>query len=118
MELCLAGTGVPQPGADVYVHAGELADALRVCHRSLESTGHELIAAGHLTDVLRRVAAFGVTLARLDIRQDSTRHTAALAAITSPSSTRTPARRSRISLRSSSTTPLRPAVRSASKALT
>jgi phosphoenolpyruvate carboxylase len=82
VELCLAGTGVPQPGADVYVHAGELADALRVCHRSLESTGHELIAAGHLTDVLRRVAAFGVTLARLDIRQDSTRHTAALAAIT------------------------------------
>jgi phosphoenolpyruvate carboxylase len=33
--------------------------------------------------VLRRVAAFGVTLARLDIRQDSARHTEALTAITS-----------------------------------
>ena len=33
--------------------------------------------------MLRRVAAFGVTLARLDIRQDAARHTEALAAITS-----------------------------------
>ena len=42
-----------------------------------------LIAAGRLTDLLRRVAAFGVTLAPLDIRQDSARHTEALVAITS-----------------------------------
>src|SRR6185369_2407533 len=67
----------------VYVTAGDFAADLRVCHRSLESTGQGLIADGRLTDVLRRVAAFGVTLARLDIRQDSARHTGALAAITS-----------------------------------
>src|SRR6185369_11880497 len=67
----------------VYVTAGDFAADLRVCHRSLESTGQGLIADGRLTDVLRRVAAFGVTLARLDIRQDSARHTEALAAITS-----------------------------------
>jgi phosphoenolpyruvate carboxylase len=36
-----------------------------------------------LTDLLRRVSVFGVTLAPLDIRQDSSRHTDALSAITS-----------------------------------
>ena len=39
-------------------------------------------APGRLLDVLRRVAAFGVTLAPLDIRQESERHTGALDAIT------------------------------------
>jgi len=83
VEACLQATDVRPPEADVYVDAADFADALRLCHRSLEATGHSLIAEGRLTDVLRRVAAFGVTLARLDIRQDSARHTAALAAITS-----------------------------------
>ena len=41
-----------------------------------------MIAGGRLTDALRRVATFGVTLARLDIRQASDRHTQALDAIT------------------------------------
>lgn len=71
------------PGPDVYVDAGELADALRLCHRSLEHTGHGLIAAGRLTDLIRRVAVFGVTLARLDVRQEADRHSEALSAITS-----------------------------------
>jgi len=65
------------------VTSAEFAADLRLCHRSLEATGQALIAGGRLTDVLRRVAAFGVTLARLDVRQDSTRHTEALTAITS-----------------------------------
>src|SRR5204862_230793 len=34
--------------------------------------------SGRLTDILRRVAAFGLTLARLDLRQDSARHTEAV----------------------------------------
>jgi len=71
------------PGPEVYVTADDLASDLRLCHRSLEETGQQLIADGRLTDVLRRVAAFGVTLARLDVRQDSARHAEALAAITS-----------------------------------
>ena len=83
VEACLRVTGVPPPDADVYVDAGDLSKALLVCYRSLQATGHALIADGKLTDVLRRVATFGVTLARLDIRQDAARHTAALAAITS-----------------------------------
>src|SRR5262245_52408005 len=67
---------------DIYIEAEALAEPLRLCYRSLVETGDEVIANGRLADLLRRVAAFGVTLARLDIRQESNRHTAALAAIT------------------------------------
>ena len=37
-----------------------------------------MIADGALLDCLRRVAAFGLHLVRLDIRQDAARHAAAL----------------------------------------
>jgi phosphoenolpyruvate carboxylase len=57
----------------------DLAAPLLLCHRSLVATGNGLIAAGRLTDVLRRVAAFGLTLAPLDLRQDSARHAEAMA---------------------------------------
>src|SRR5262245_52544677 len=67
---------------EIYLKAESLAEPLRLCDRSLVATGDEVIANGRLADLLRRVAAFGVTLARLDIRQESDRHTAALAAIT------------------------------------
>ena len=67
---------------DIYLEAEPLAEPLRLCYRSLVATGDEVIANGRLADLLRRVATFGVTLARLDIRQESDRHTAALAAIT------------------------------------
>src|SRR5204863_1770315 len=59
-----------------------LAEPLRLCYRSLAATGGEVIANGRLADLLRRVATFGVTLARLDIRQESDKHTQALAAMT------------------------------------
>jgi phosphoenolpyruvate carboxylase len=83
VEACLRVPGVVAPDADVYVDAAELADTLQLCHRSLNATGHGLIADGRLTDMLRRVAAFGVTLAQLDVRQDASRHAGALTAITS-----------------------------------
>ena len=67
---------------DIYLEAEALAEPLHLCYRSLVATGNEVIANGRLADLLRRVATFGVTLARLDIRQESNRHTAALAAIT------------------------------------
>ncbi len=72
---------VPPP-AEVYLEAESLAEPLRLCDRSLVVTGNEVIAGGRLADLLRRIATFGVTLARLDIRQESDRHTQALAAIT------------------------------------
>ena len=67
---------------DIYLEAEALAEPLRLCYRSLVAAGDEVIANGRLADVLRRVATFGVALVRLDIRQESDRHTAALAAIT------------------------------------
>ena len=57
-----------------YLESTELAEPLNLCARSLESTGNGHIAAGRLTDILRRVAAFGLTLARLDLRQEAERH--------------------------------------------
>ncbi|HZP47237.1 MAG TPA: phosphoenolpyruvate carboxylase [Vicinamibacterales bacterium] len=58
--------------------AAELAEPLRLCHRSLVATGNDVIARGRLADLLRRVATFGLVLARLDVRQDSARHAEAV----------------------------------------
>jgi phosphoenolpyruvate carboxylase len=70
------------PPTDAYLDASTLAEPLRLCHISLVEQGNARIAAGRLADVLRRVAVFGVVLARLDIRQESSRHSEALDAIT------------------------------------
>jgi phosphoenolpyruvate carboxylase len=70
------------PGPDVYVEPTEFDAVLRLCDESLRRTGHAVIADGRLADVLRRVAAFGVTLAPLDVRQDASRHTDAVASLT------------------------------------
>ena len=75
-------------GRDVAVPAGacleaeSIAEPLRLCRESLVATGNGIIAEGRLADLLRRTAAFGVVLARLDIRQESERHTGAIDAIT------------------------------------
>ena len=45
-------------------------------------TGFELVADGLVSDIIRRIAVFGMTLVPLDIREESTRHTLALDAIT------------------------------------
>ncbi|HEY2431254.1 MAG TPA: phosphoenolpyruvate carboxylase [Vicinamibacterales bacterium] len=67
---------------DHHVGARELRDALELCHRSLIETGQPLLADGRLTDVLRRIAAFGTSLVRLDIRQHAERHAQVLDALT------------------------------------
>ena len=66
----------------------EFMQPLLLCYRSLHETGNGVIADGRLTDVLRRMAGFGLTLARLDIRQEAGRHAEAVDAIA-----RTPDRR-------------------------
>ena len=65
-----------------FISSSELAEPLALCRRSLEQTGNGLLARGRLLDLQRRLAAFGVTLVRLDLRQDASRHTEALSAIT------------------------------------
>ena len=71
IEHAAGDHGAPPP----FLEADEFAAPLLVCHRSLVATGNRLIAAGRLTDILRRVAAFGLVLAPLDVRQEAGRHT-------------------------------------------
>ncbi len=47
---------------------------LRVVRESLEQNQNENIASGELLDLMRRAKCFGINLARLDIRQESSRH--------------------------------------------
>ncbi len=70
-----------QPSDQIYTDPEELAEPLRLCFRSLEETGAGILARGRLLDLLRRIPCFGLTLARLDLRQEAGRHTAALEAI-------------------------------------
>ena len=64
---------------DPYQSTEAFAEPLRRCHRSLLESGNELIASGRLTDILRRIATFGLALAPLDLRQDAARHAEAIA---------------------------------------
>jgi phosphoenolpyruvate carboxylase len=61
-----------------FAEVDELRELLFLCYDSLLNTGNELVASGRLTDTLRRVATFGLTLAPLDIRQEAARHAAAV----------------------------------------
>jgi phosphoenolpyruvate carboxylase len=55
---------------------------LYACYQSLHECGMGIIADGSLLDTLRRIKAFGVHLVRLDIRQESTRHSDVLSELT------------------------------------
>ena len=67
---------------DIITHNEQLWEPLYDCYQSLIASGMRIIANGLLLDCLRRIRCFGVTLSRLDIRQESTRHTNAVAEIT------------------------------------
>ncbi|WP_017521132.1 phosphoenolpyruvate carboxylase [Pseudomonas nitroreducens] len=71
-----------EPGAEVLQDNRELLEPLQLCYRSLQACGMGVIADGDLLDTLRRAATFGLFLARLDVRQDSTRHAKAMGEIT------------------------------------
>ncbi|NOI77820.1 phosphoenolpyruvate carboxylase [Vibrio coralliilyticus] len=60
----------------------QLWEPLYACYQSLHECGMGIIADGSLLDTLRRIKAFGVHLVRLDIRQESTRHSDALSELT------------------------------------
>jgi phosphoenolpyruvate carboxylase len=66
----------------IYRHANELLQPLLLCHESLNACNMHDIANDELTNIIRRVACFGLELLKLDIRQESGRHAEALAAIT------------------------------------
>ena len=52
----------------------EILIPLRVVRQSLEENKNENIASGDLLDLMRRAKCFGINLARIDIRQESSRH--------------------------------------------
>lgn len=55
---------------------------LMAIHDSLVECGDGVIADGRLTDIIRRINCFGLSLMRLDIRQEAARHAALLDAVT------------------------------------
>jgi phosphoenolpyruvate carboxylase len=74
--------GEPVPEGEVLHSLEQLWEPLYACYQSLHECGMQIIADGALLDLLRRVRCFGVHLLRHDVRQDSARHTQALAELT------------------------------------
>ncbi|MCB1705747.1 MAG: phosphoenolpyruvate carboxylase [Halioglobus sp.] len=70
------------PEDTIIVCEEELWQPAYACYQSLLDCGMAKIAHGKLLDLLRRIKCFGVNLVRLDIRQDSDRHTEALSELT------------------------------------
>ncbi|OON38492.1 phosphoenolpyruvate carboxylase [Izhakiella australiensis] len=81
LESRLKGERLPRPD-NLLIANEQLWDPLYTCYQSLKACGMGIIANGLLLDTLRRVKCFGVPLVRIDIRQESTRHTEAIAEIT------------------------------------
>ncbi|SON50814.1 phosphoenolpyruvate carboxylase [Vibrio tapetis] len=74
--------GLPVPNKATLQDANQLWEPLYACYQSLRECGMGVIADGSLLDTLRRIKAFGVHLVRLDIRQESTRHSDVLSELT------------------------------------
>ena len=65
---------VPLDQKKLLSNREEILKPLRVVRESLEENKNENIASGDLLDLMRRAKCFGINLARLDIRQESSRH--------------------------------------------
>lgn len=59
---------------DIYNDKNEILDQLLLCYESLVETNAKVIARSDLLDVIRQVKCFGLTLMRVDIRQDAAKH--------------------------------------------
>jgi phosphoenolpyruvate carboxylase len=70
------------PEEAIFTNVEQFLEPLELCYRSLCSCGDRPIADGSLLDFLRQVSTFGLSLVRLDIRQESDRHTDVMDAIT------------------------------------
>lgn len=67
---------------DLIWEQQQLLQPLLLCHQSLQYCGMKIIADGYLLDTIRRAYTFGLTLLKLDIRQDSGRHTQVFSELT------------------------------------
>ncbi|WJX44648.1 Phosphoenolpyruvate carboxylase 1 [Trifolium repens] len=70
------------PKEATFTNVEQFLEPLELCYRSLCACGDQSIADGSLLDFLRQVSTFGLSLVRLDIRQESDRHTDVMDAIT------------------------------------
>ncbi|MFT5587076.1 MAG: phosphoenolpyruvate carboxylase [Cognaticolwellia sp.] len=65
-----------------YLQVAELRELMMLMYKSLHATGAGEIADGSLLDLIRRLDCFGLTLVKVDLRQEADRHTAALDEVT------------------------------------
>lgn len=72
----------PTSAHDILLDEKQLLEPLLMCYQSLVACHAQIIADGELTDLIRRVSAFGITLLPLDIRQEAAKHTQLLDEIT------------------------------------
>ncbi|NNC22754.1 phosphoenolpyruvate carboxylase [Salinisphaera sp. USBA-960] len=74
LELRLTAERTERP-ALAYGNAGELIDEIQIIRDSLVGHNDKMIADGEIKDFQRQIETFGFHLARLDLREESTRHT-------------------------------------------
>lgn len=82
LELLLEDLPCEYDPWDCYDTSDQLLEPLLLCYESLQSCGSGVLADGRLTDLIRRVATFGMVLMKLDLRQESGRHAETLDAVT------------------------------------
>lgn len=82
LETELAGREPDVNDVYRYRSAAEFLEPLQLCYQSLHACGVGVVADGRLLDLIRRVACFGLTLTRVDIRQEAERHTEVIDAAT------------------------------------
>lgn len=74
--------GKKDQGKNIITRSEQIMQPLLLIYNSLVACDLKLIADGELRNVIRRVAAFGVHLVKLDIRQDGERHLLAISELT------------------------------------
>ncbi|CAA2974554.1 phosphoenolpyruvate carboxylase 4 [Olea europaea subsp. europaea] len=82
LELLLEELPCEHDPSDYYETSDQILEPLLLCYDSLQSCGSGILADGRLADLIRRVATFGMVLMKLDLRQESGRHSDTLDAIT------------------------------------
>lgn len=75
-------TGEQVEGGSFFQDVEEFWQPLHACYLSLLECGMESVAQGALLDLLRKVRCFGLHLVKLDVRQDSSRHTEVFSELT------------------------------------
>ncbi|KAG6396672.1 hypothetical protein SASPL_142827 [Salvia splendens] len=82
LELLLKDLPCEYDSWDYYETSEQLLEPLLLCYDSLQCSGSGILGDGRLADLIRRVATFGMVLMKLDLRQESDRHSETLDAIT------------------------------------